>query len=128
MAAGGGAAAGAAGGVGSGWPQPATSPHARTNAPNFSMDELPRLLFSATLAQGTGRPGRRLLHAIRPNPQDLLVASVVVQSHRPAAMESTPDLQTELFEPVRGRRARRHRDIREMWQLDMLHAEFTQAG
>ena len=38
-------------------------------------------------------------------------------------MEPTPDLLPELFEPVRGRRARRHRDTGEVWQLDMLHAD-----
>jgi hypothetical protein len=38
-------------------------------------------------------------------------------------MESTPDLQPELFEPVRGRRARRHRETAEIWQLDLLHGD-----
>ena len=38
-------------------------------------------------------------------------------------MEPTPDLLPELFEPVRGRRARRHRDTGEVWQLDMLDAD-----
>ena len=40
-------------------------------------------------------------------------------------MEPTPDLLPELFEPVRGRRARRHRDTGEVWQLDMLHADLA---
>ena len=43
-------------------------------------------------------------------------------------MESTPDLQPDEFEPVRGRRvrgrrARRHRWSGEVWQLDLLHGD-----
>jgi hypothetical protein len=36
-------------------------------------------------------------------------------------MEYTPNLQPELFEPLRGRRARRQRDSGEIWQMDLLH-------
>ena len=38
-------------------------------------------------------------------------------------MEETPDLRPESFEPVRGRRARRHRQTGEIWQLDLLHGD-----
>ncbi len=38
-------------------------------------------------------------------------------------MEATPDLKPEQFEPVRGRRARRHRESGEVWQRDLLHAD-----
>ena len=38
-------------------------------------------------------------------------------------MEHTPDLRPTSFEPVRGRRARRHRDRGEIWQLDLLHGD-----
>jgi hypothetical protein len=38
-------------------------------------------------------------------------------------MEDTPDTRTELFNSVRGRRARRHRVTGEVWQLDMLHGD-----
>ena len=38
-------------------------------------------------------------------------------------MEDTADLRPELFEPVRGRRARRHRETGEIWQLDLLHGD-----
>ena len=36
-------------------------------------------------------------------------------------MEDTPEVRPELFEPLRGRRARRHRDSGEIWQKDRLH-------
>jgi hypothetical protein len=36
-------------------------------------------------------------------------------------MEHTPDTQPALFEPVRGRRARRSRETGEVWQADLLH-------
>jgi hypothetical protein len=38
-------------------------------------------------------------------------------------MEQTPDRRPDLFEPVRGRRARRHRDTGEIWQGDLLHGD-----
>jgi hypothetical protein len=38
-------------------------------------------------------------------------------------MDETPDLQPEMFVPVRGRRARRQRLTGEIWQLDVLHAD-----
>ena len=38
-------------------------------------------------------------------------------------MENTPDLRPDLFEPVRGRRARRQRESGEVWQMDLLHAD-----
>ena len=38
-------------------------------------------------------------------------------------MEDTPDLRSELFDPVRGRRARRHRETGETWQMDLLHGD-----
>jgi hypothetical protein len=38
-------------------------------------------------------------------------------------MEDTPDLHPDLFEPVRGRRARRYRETGEIWQLDLLHGD-----
>jgi hypothetical protein len=36
-------------------------------------------------------------------------------------MEETPDRRPQLFDPVRGRRARRRRETGEIWQLDVLH-------
>jgi hypothetical protein len=38
-------------------------------------------------------------------------------------MEPTPDTQPDVFEPVRGRRARRSRETREVWQADLLHGD-----
>jgi hypothetical protein len=38
-------------------------------------------------------------------------------------MEATPDLSPELFVPVHGRRARRHGEIGEIWQMDLLHGD-----
>jgi hypothetical protein len=38
-------------------------------------------------------------------------------------MEHTPDTRPELFEPVRGRRARRQRETGEVWQADLLHGD-----
>jgi len=38
-------------------------------------------------------------------------------------MEDTPELRSELFEPLRGRRPRRHRHNGEIWQKDLLHAD-----
>jgi hypothetical protein len=38
-------------------------------------------------------------------------------------MEHTPSQRPDLFVPVRGRRARRHRETAEIWQLDMLHGD-----
>ena len=38
-------------------------------------------------------------------------------------MEETPDLHPGRFEPVRGRRARPHRDTGEIWQKDLLHGD-----
>jgi hypothetical protein len=38
-------------------------------------------------------------------------------------MEDTPDLRPELFDPVRGRHARRHRETGEIWQMDLLHGD-----
>ena len=38
-------------------------------------------------------------------------------------MEDTPDTRTKFFDPVRGRRARRHRITGEVWQLDTLHGD-----
>ena len=38
-------------------------------------------------------------------------------------MEETPDLQPGSFEPVRGRRARRHKVTAEIWQKDLLHGD-----
>ena len=43
--------------------------------------------------------------------------------HAVFAMEETPNLRPELFEPVRGRRARRHRMTGEIWQMDLLHSD-----
>jgi hypothetical protein len=39
-------------------------------------------------------------------------------------MEETPDHHPGRFEPVRGRRARRHRDSGEIWQKDLLHGDY----
>jgi hypothetical protein len=38
-------------------------------------------------------------------------------------MEHTPDTRPEMFEPVRGRRARRSRETGEVWQADLLHGD-----
>lgn len=38
-------------------------------------------------------------------------------------MEPTPDTQPDLFEAVRGRRARRRRETGEIWQADLLHGD-----
>ena len=38
-------------------------------------------------------------------------------------MEDTPDVYPSRFEPVRGRRARRHRGSGEVWQKDLLHGD-----
>jgi hypothetical protein len=38
-------------------------------------------------------------------------------------MEHTPDTRPDLFEPVRGRRARRSRETGEVWQADLLHGD-----
>jgi hypothetical protein len=38
-------------------------------------------------------------------------------------MEETPDIQPGRFEPVRGRRARRHQGTGEIWQKDLLHGD-----
>jgi hypothetical protein len=38
-------------------------------------------------------------------------------------MEETPDTSPQLFEPVRGRRARRDRIAGEVWQKDLLHGD-----
>jgi hypothetical protein len=38
-------------------------------------------------------------------------------------MEDTPDVRPDYFEPVRGRRARRHRQTGEIWQKDLLHGD-----
>jgi hypothetical protein len=38
-------------------------------------------------------------------------------------MEATPDLNPEFFVPVHGRRARRHRETGEIWQMDLLHGD-----
>jgi hypothetical protein len=38
-------------------------------------------------------------------------------------MEHTPSRRPDLFVPVRGRHARRHRETSEIWQLDMLHGD-----
>jgi hypothetical protein len=36
-------------------------------------------------------------------------------------MEHTPATEPNVFEPVRGRRARRSRETGEVWQADFLH-------
>ena len=36
-------------------------------------------------------------------------------------MEPTPDTDPELFEPVRGTRAKRHRSTGETWERNLLH-------
>ena len=38
-------------------------------------------------------------------------------------MEHTPDTRPDVFEPVRGRRARRNRETGEVWQADLLHGD-----
>ena len=38
-------------------------------------------------------------------------------------MEDTPDLRPELFDAVRGRRAQRHHETGEIWQMDLLHGD-----
>jgi hypothetical protein len=38
-------------------------------------------------------------------------------------MEDTPDIRPGDFDPVRGRRARRHRRTGEIWQPDLLHGD-----
>lgn len=38
-------------------------------------------------------------------------------------MDDTPDTRSDLFESVRGRRARRHRETGEIWQADLLHGD-----
>jgi hypothetical protein len=38
-------------------------------------------------------------------------------------MEDTPDLRPDLFDPVRGRRARRPHATGEIWQLDVLRGD-----
>jgi hypothetical protein len=38
-------------------------------------------------------------------------------------MEHTPDTRPDVFEPVRGRRARRCRETGEVWQADLLHGD-----
>lgn len=38
-------------------------------------------------------------------------------------MEPTPVTRPDLFEPVRGRRARRQRQTEEIWQIDLLHGD-----
>jgi hypothetical protein len=38
-------------------------------------------------------------------------------------MEDTPDTRPGLFQPVRGRRARRHAVTGEIWQADLLHGD-----
>jgi hypothetical protein len=38
-------------------------------------------------------------------------------------MEHTPDTRPHLFEPIRGRRARRNRGTGEVWQADLLHGD-----
>lgn len=39
----------------------------------------------------------------------------------PGGVEATPDTEPDAFEPVRGRRARRHVDSGEIWEKDRLH-------
>ena len=38
-------------------------------------------------------------------------------------MEHTPRTRPEMFEPLRGRRARRDRETGEVWQADLLHGD-----
>ncbi len=38
-------------------------------------------------------------------------------------MDVTPDIDSRAFAPVRGRRARRHRESGEIWQSDLLHGD-----
>lgn len=39
-------------------------------------------------------------------------------------MEHTPNTQPDLFEPVRGRGARRNLETDEVWQADLLHGNY----
>src|SRR5688500_16088150 len=90
-AAAGGAGAGAAGAAGSCWPQAARSPQARRKAPYFSMNELPRILFSATLAQGTLSSGRRRAGAILRTTSRFARCSGPLLPPRRATVESAVD-------------------------------------
>lgn len=54
---------------------------------------------------------------------DWLLAAAVANVNAVRMVEDTPDFRPDLFEAVRGRRARRHRETGEVWQMDLLHGD-----